>query len=335
MILHPGILSLLVGSFIVVVMMLGSCVLGIRIIRRWNPDSASMEQLALERRTYLISSVMNFVLGFELLSTFLFIYTVDALRDIFVGAMCATGSLNANPVGWYVLLLKIVIFFLAAVWIAVNRLDQRAEDYPLTRRKYQLLLGIAPFIFLDAYLTTAYFLGLEPNRITSCCGSLFSETGEGVAAGLAALPLLPSMGIFYGTCLLFLIVGLAALRRPGAGLNYTLALLSPVLLVVALASVVSFISLYFYEMPTHHCPFDILQLNYGLVGYPIYFTLFAAVLYGLITGLAEPYKKIDSLRPIIPDLQKKWTGRAIFFLMLFMAITGRPILFSDFSMIGY
>jgi len=39
-------------------------------------------------------------------------------------------------------------------------------------------------------------------------------------------------------------------------------------------AILSFISVYFYELPTHHCPFCILQKEYGYVGYPLYLTLF-------------------------------------------------------------
>ncbi len=335
MILHPGILSLLIGTCIVVAMILYASFLGIRIIRHWDINSASMQQLELERKTYLISTVMNFVLGFELLSTFLFIYTVDAIHETFVGAMCATGSLNANPVGWYALYTKILIFFLASVWIGLNGVDQRAEDYPLTRIKYWMLLGIAPVVLVDGYLMLRYFLGLEPNRITSCCGSLFSESGAGVAASLASLPLVPSMVAFYLAICAFLAVLVLCLRTSNPLPKYLAAILAVLVLLVSLGSMVSFISLYFYELPTHHCPFDILQDHYHWIGYPVYFTLFTAVVFGLLIGVMQPFAGIKSLQPVIPGLQKKWARTAIGLTLLFTAITTWPILFSDFSMVGY
>src|SRR5512139_1214780 len=103
MILHPGILALIVGSCIVLVMMLFASAQGIGILKGWDFRSSSEKQLDLERRTYLISSIIQYALGFEILSTLLFIYTVDDIHNLFVGAMCATGSLNATPVGWYAL----------------------------------------------------------------------------------------------------------------------------------------------------------------------------------------------------------------------------------------
>ena len=148
MILHPGILALIIGSTIVFVMMLYASIEGIRIISSWDFKSSSEHQLNLERKTYLISSIIKYVLGFEVLSTLLFIYTVDDIHSLFVGAMCATGSLNANPIGWYALYSKILVFFCASLWIMINNLDQNAEDFPLIRPKYAALIFIAILIGL-------------------------------------------------------------------------------------------------------------------------------------------------------------------------------------------
>ncbi|KPK23737.1 MAG: hypothetical protein AMJ61_15220, partial [Desulfobacterales bacterium SG8_35_2] len=92
MLFHPGILALVSGSALVTLMMLYAAVLGARVIGRWDFQSSSAYQLSLERKTYLISTIMNYVLGFQIISALLFIYTVDDIHRLFVGAMCATGS---------------------------------------------------------------------------------------------------------------------------------------------------------------------------------------------------------------------------------------------------
>ena len=50
-------------------------------------------------------------------------------------------------------------------------LDQRAEDYPVTRLKFGLLVFVVPLVGMALGLQVAYFLGLRPEIITSCCGS--------------------------------------------------------------------------------------------------------------------------------------------------------------------
>ncbi len=335
MILHPGVLALVVGTTGVTVMMLYASLLGVKIMRKWDIHSSSAQQLSLERKTYLISTIMNYVLGFEILSALLFIYTVDDIHPIFVGAMCATGSLNANPVGWYVLYAKIAAFFLGAIWIAVNVVDHQAEDYPLVRMKYCMLLAVTPFIALDAYLGWNYFVDLKPNVITSCCGALFSAEGSGVASSLAALPPRPMMIFFYLSVGLFLVNGLAALRYRGSFFRYLMGCFSALVFVVAIASIITFISLYFYEIPTHHCPFDILQRGYHFIGYPLYICLFSGVLSGLLVGIFEPLKKIESLTEIIGKAQRRWALISMALIAIFAIICSWPIVFSSFTMSEY
>ncbi|HAO32648.1 MAG TPA: hypothetical protein DCQ84_06825, partial [Candidatus Competibacteraceae bacterium] len=88
-------------------------------------------------------------------------------------------------------------FFLAALWLLLNRVDNRAYDYPLVRLKYALLLALAPLTAAEATVQTLFFLGLKPDVITSCCGSLFSADSRGAAAELAGLPPKPTLVAFY------------------------------------------------------------------------------------------------------------------------------------------
>ena len=146
MILHPGILALIVGSSIVLAMMVYASVIGVRILAKWDFESSSEEQLTLERKTYLVSTLASYALGFEIVSGVLFLFTVDDLHELFVGAMCATGSLNANPIGWGALVVKLLILFLSPIWIAFNHFDQTAGDYPIIKPKYLGLLLLVPLI---------------------------------------------------------------------------------------------------------------------------------------------------------------------------------------------
>ncbi|HSN56739.1 MAG TPA: hypothetical protein VLT32_18860, partial [Candidatus Sulfomarinibacteraceae bacterium] len=68
-----------------------------------------------------MSALVWVALWIEIGSALLFIHTADDLHDLFVGAMCATGSLNANPVGWWVLASKAAMVLLFPIWLALNR----------------------------------------------------------------------------------------------------------------------------------------------------------------------------------------------------------------------
>jgi hypothetical protein len=332
MILHPGILALLAGSCIVFAMMLYASVQGIIILTGWDFSSSSEKQLILERKTYLVSTIIKYALGFEILSVFLFLYTLDDIHHLFVGAMCATGSLNANPAGWIALSAKILIFFSASIWLVLNRLDQTAEDFPLVRLKYAALLFITLLVGFGLFFEMKYFLGLEPEVITSCCGSLFSESSQGIAGELSALSVGPVMVTFYFTVLLFFGAAVLCLIKSGALIRYTLSIISLAVFVVSITAIVSFISLYIYELPSHHCPFDIIQKGYNYVGYLIYSSLFCGVLFGMLPGLFQPMKKISSLQEELAVSEKRWLYLSIVFIMIFAALSSWPVLFGDFTM---
>ena len=123
-------MALLGGSLVTLLIMVGAGLQAVRILLFWDITSSSEEQLRLERRTWLISTLVNYALGFQVFSAVLFVFTADDIHRLFVGAMCATGSLNANLVGWLVLLLKGFLLFAAGLWVLLNHLDQSTEDLP-------------------------------------------------------------------------------------------------------------------------------------------------------------------------------------------------------------
>ena len=302
MIFNPAIIALLSGSFLTLSVLLYASWYGVRILRRWDIRSGSEQQLEMERRTYLISSVMAYVLGFQLLSLFLFIYTADRLAPLFSGAMCAAGSLHASSRGYPTLVLKIVNFLAAGVWLIVNSTDNTAFDYPLIRKKYALLLPITVLVAAETFFQTAYFLDLKPDIITSCCGTLFS-TGADQASTLASLPWQQAASAFYAFMLLTLGSGLVFYFR-GRGI-YLFSLCSTVLFVISCAALIAYISPYFYELPTHHCPFCILHPEYNFVGYFLYLAFLAGGVTGLGAGAISPFAGISSLKDSLPRIRKE------------------------------
>lgn len=331
MILHPGILALILGSAITLLLLLYAVIVGGTILMRWDFSSSSAYQLSLERKTYLISTLVNYGLGFQIASFILFIYTMDDIHRLFVGAMCATGSLNANPVGWYALLSKIIAFFLSGFWIALNYIDQRSEEYPLVKLKYLLLFLLLPIIGMDFFLQLSYFKGLDPDIITSCCGSLFGG-GEGMTVStIAALPVFPAMTAFYLFFLVFVGIIVMTLLWDSGLLRYLLTFSSALFFLLSIASIISFISIYIYELPMHHCPFDILQREYNFIGYPIYLTLLAGVYFGMLPGLFQPLKHIPGLHEAISVVEKKWLRWSVFNVFFFVSLVTYTVYSSNLA----
>lgn len=328
MIFHPAIIALHTASLLIGFMILSSAGYGIRIQRKWDIRSGSDLQLMLERRTYLVSTILTYVFAFELISFFLYIYTADHLHTLFVGAMCAAGTLKVNGYGYPALILKMVNFMAAGLWLIMNYADNRAFDYPLIKKKYLLLLIVTPLILAEVVLQSRYFLLLRPNIITSCCGSLFSAGSATLAGDIATLPPLLMEVIFYLGLAANVAAGFTFYRKNRGG--YLFGALSAVHFVVSVTAVLSFISPYFYELPTHHCPFCILQREYGYIGYLLYGALFGSAVTGMGVGILMPFRNIDSLADTLPSFQKKLALASMILSLAFAALVTCRMLFTDF-----
>jgi hypothetical protein len=300
----------------------------IRVLRHWDIRSGSEGQLALERKTYLISTIFSYLLGFELFSLFLFVFTAEHLHDFFVGAMCAAGSLNVNDYGYFTLIVKIFTFMFCGVWMIINHADNRAHDYPLIRPKYKLLILLTVTIGLETFFQTNYFMGLRADVITSCCGTLFSAETKSIAGEMAGLPLYGTRIVFYLAVILTLRVGIHVLVTGRGAAAF--GLLAGVTTVVSLVAVVSFISPYFYELPTHHCPFCLLQKDYYYIGYPLYLSLFLAGITGMGTGVIARWNGPRSLSMVIPALQRRLCLFTMAGFLTFTLIATYPMIFKDF-----
>jgi hypothetical protein len=329
---HPAIIALLTASFLTCLLLLHAARTGVQILWKWDPLSGSELQLALERRTYLVSTILGYTLAFQIVSLFLYIFTADRLHGLFVGAMCAAGSLNANGFGYPTLLLKIVNCFLAATWLTINHADTRGYDYPLVRVKYALLLALVPLALLEGFMQYSYFAGLKADVITSCCGSLFSVDKRNITGEIAALPAGPMEIAFYGGMAATMASGILFWWKGKGG--YLFSAVSALTFVIAGASLVSFICLYFYELPTHHCPFCILQKEYGHVGYILYASLLGGGMSGVGAGALMPFRKRDSLFLVVPRIQRGLTAATLLLYMLFALIVSWRMLSTSFRLGG-
>ncbi|MBP9148967.1 MAG: hypothetical protein KBG00_09325 [Rhodoferax sp.] len=295
MILHPPVMALSLAALLSAGTLSWAGIFSVQLLRHWNLASGARRQIELERRTYLIATTLTLVLALQGFALLLMVFNADAMAPLLIGAMCAFGTFNASVFGFPALFAKMALFFAAIVWLAMNHADVQARDYPLTRRKYALLLLIAPLGLLDAALSLAYFADLKTDTLTSCCGTVFNPEKAGLGGEAAALDPRTALFLLAGSLGLTTVLGWLADRRPAMAVAY--GAVSTVFFGVALAAVVSAVSIYIYENPHHHCPFCLLKREYNYIGFALYAPLFVGAACGLASGVL-------SLRPP-PSLQTR------------------------------
>jgi hypothetical protein len=187
MMLHPPVLALLLTALLGAATLSWAAVFALRLLRHWDLASGARRQLDLERGTYLVATLLTGVMLAQGAALLLMVFNADRTAPLLVGAMCAYGSFNASVFGFPALYAKMALFFAAVLWLALHHADVWAPDYPLTRRKYALLLWLLPLALADAALSSAYFLDLQPDTLTSCCGTGFSPEREGLGSEAAAM----------------------------------------------------------------------------------------------------------------------------------------------------
>jgi len=279
----------------------------VRVLRFWDPASDTQLQIALENEVWLASTLVAYGLGFQILSAVLFVMAADEFSNMITGAMCATGSLLANPFGMPALFVKLTGGFCYGGWLIIHHLDVQSEEYPLVRLKFLLLLLLLPLLASDVILQTLYLAGLDPDIITSCCATVFNVTADrsqGLLASLSTPWLVPA---HYLLALLVVAFGAWCLRT---GSSRWLALYSAswlLYLPVAVVALITFFSSYIYAMPYHNCPFCILKPEYQYVGFLIYFSLFPGGFFGVTSALVTPLRH----RPGLGEPVRRYQLRAV------------------------
>ncbi|MGD9919507.1 MAG: hypothetical protein AB7U46_15965 [Paenirhodobacter sp.] len=332
MIFQTPILALLLVAALAAGTALWSGGFAVAVLRRWDLADMSRAQLARERMTELVSTLFGAVMIAELAALLLFVFNADRMATLFVGAMCAVGTLNVNGYGFPALYLKIAVFFAATLWLILDRADRLGRDYPLTKVKYAALLAIVPLVLADGAVELAYFLNLRTDVITSCCSKLFTPANEGIADEMAAIDPGVALWLLAGAGALVALTGGASLVTGRFRRLY--ALVSAGFFAVALMAVVAVISVYIYEYPNHHCPFCILKPEYHYFGYALYVPLFFGTATGLGAGVLAPFAARPSLRVALPARIRRLTALSLAGFALFGAATLWAILGSNLILFG-
>ncbi len=245
----------------------------IGILKNWDFNKTTSLQYKLEKRSYLVILIISFVLIVKLILFPYFTYSLDLLSNIVPGAMCAAGIVGANEYGEVNLALKVFIIFIIGVWLIINSLDLKAKTYPYTKKKYLLFVALFILITIEIILDILYLTNISTQTPVMCCSVIFgvNSIGSKIPFDLSILSLLI---LFY---LLFVLILISNIQKK-AIVSFISSLM---FLYIAYYAVTYFFSTYIYELPTHQCPFCMLQKEYNYIGYFVWISLFFGVFFGI------------------------------------------------------
>lgn len=251
-----------------------SLFVSIRVIGGWDFKSTSEKQYLLEKQTYLVSVLMKYAFAVNIPAFLIFIYANDKLSAYLTGAMCAAGVLNATLYGKYLIIFKIVNLYLSAVWLTVNHFDSRSEFMPYTALKFRMIPLLFTMFCIECALFIMHFASIDPAVPVSCCNVIFADGTSVIRTFFSAY----AVQLFAAA---FILVSAAfLLKHPvlygAANIFYV---------ITGIAVLIYGVSPYVYELPTHKCPFCILQSGYGYAGYWFYITLFGGTASGIAAGV--------------------------------------------------
>ena len=276
-ILSNEVIIYLLSEMIIYTLMVIAFLLTPNIIRNWDFSHFSSEQFKLENSSYLIITIISFTIMLKIILLPYFVYTIDELSNIVTGAMCGAGVIKANSYGNPLLLLKIVIIFLSGFWITLNRLDLKAKDYPYITIKLWLFIAIFALITMELTLDLLYFSNIETSKPVSCCSAIF-EGGDSLPFGLDIFKILV---LFY---LIYFLILLTTISKQYIASIFANALFLP----ISYYAIVYFFGTYIYQLPTHKCPFCMLQSDYYFIGYIIW----GLMLIGIFLGIDYPLSRV-------------------------------------------
>lgn len=248
-------------------------VVSIKVLLKWDFESFTPFQFALERQAYLVSTIILFVFLMKFLLVVYFVFTIDTLSLLLPGAMCGAGVIKANVYGSYLLILKLSILFLLTLWIYIHRYDMRTKNHQWFRQKSWLFSFIFVFILAELVLDISYFSNIDTQMPVSCCSALFGQL-----EGANPLPFGLSINLLL---LLFYLLYLLVILTINSGYTILYIVTNILFVFIAYYAVVYFFGTYLYQLPTHKCPFCMLQSDYYYVGYLLWGSLFMGTYMGL------------------------------------------------------
>jgi len=286
-------------------------ILSIVIIKDWDFNATTKLQYSLEKKSYLTSTIIKYMFYIKLPFFLFFIFTLDNISLILPGAMCGAGVVNSNEYATILMFLKLINLYLFAYWILLDAQDMKQEVQPYLKQKFFIFIGLYILLVLEISLEYSMFSSIDVKDVVDCCGAIFSTNDNTYLSKALSLSPWVLLGVFYMN-FAFLILS-AIYKHP-----YLFAILNLFFILISLLNLVAFFGTYIYELPTHHCPFCLLQYEYDYIGYFLYGVLFVGTFNGLVVGFI-PFTEIEIIQ--------KYKISLFFNFIYLVTVTLYPVLY--------
>jgi hypothetical protein len=283
----------------------------LKIYKKWDINATTDEQYSLEKKSYLSATIIKFIFALKVPLFLFFIFTLDKISHILSGAMCGAGVVDATVYGNYLFVIKIINLYLFAYWLALNNEDLKHELQPFTKAKFGFFLLIYFALVVEILLEFLMFSSIDLQEVVNCCGTIFSASSSSYFAYILALKPSILLSIFYINFALMLLF--SYFKR-----NILFGISNILFIITSIVTLITFYGTYIYELPSHHCPFCLLQVEYYYVGYLLYTLLFLGTFFAISVGFIKTDKS---------TLKKNYKRSLLFNSLYLLAVSAYPLIY--------
>lgn len=278
LLMSPYIITFLVVESIIVLFGFLALVFAFRIIKKYSDEICDETQFNLAKNGYLVSTIIFFILTVKIPLFLFFVWSMDSVSFVVPGAMCAAGIVDATSVGTFMFVIKILNLFFLSGWMLINYEDSKTKNSAFLKLKFKLFIPLFMLLLVEFGLEFIHFSSISLSKPVLCCSDIFRQVGfnEMKFWHMDEFILI----VFY---LLFILLILSAYYK----LDLAVSLLTLCFMFSSIYAIIRFFSPYIYELPTHKCPFCMLQKDYNYIGYLIYILIFLGAVPGFFLFIMD------------------------------------------------
>ena len=283
----PYVQTLFIVETIILIMSFIALFWAIKLFVDFDQSKTTSYQYSLNKKSYLISTIVMFTLAVKLPLFLFFVWVMDSLSLIVPGAMCAAGIVSASELGTWMLGIKIINLFSLSLWLLLHNQDKNSKDYPFTKLKFGIFQILFVMLGIEFVLMMAHFSKITTDVPVLCCSVLFEQNTNTAVSLLYNEWLI--LGLFYGLFFIYALLGI--LRKA-----FAFGISASIWMLVCIHALIRFFSSYVYELPTHKCPFCLLQSDYMYIGYVIYILMFIGAFSAVGVSVLKLLKRDISIK---------------------------------------